>query len=64
MSDESENDVAFEEPHQENDLYYNKYKMLLEECARFQRANEILVFRIQEVNKITKRRHKEVQFFR
>lgn len=63
MSDESENDVAYEE-NQENDLYYNKYKLLLEECAQVQRANEILVFRIQEVNKITKRRHKEFQFFR
>lgn len=63
MSDESENDVAYED-NQENDLYYNKYKLLLEECAQLQRANEILVFRIQEVNKITKRRHKEVQFFR
>lgn len=63
MSDESENDVAYED-NQENDLYYNKYKLLLEECAQLQKANEILVFRIQEVNKITKRRHKEVQFFR
>ncbi|XP_066153025.1 uncharacterized protein [Euwallacea fornicatus] len=63
MSDESENDVVCEE-HQQNDLYYTKYKLLLEECAKLQRANEILVFRIQEVNKITKRRHKEVQFFR
>lgn len=63
MSDESENDIAFEENH-ENDVYYNKYKLLLEECSQLQRANEILVFRIQEVNKITKRRHKEVQFFR
>lgn len=63
MSDESENDVAYEE-NQENDLYYNKYKLLLEECAQVQRANEILVFRVQEVNKITKRRHKEFQFFR
>lgn len=62
MSDESENDVAYEE-HQD-DLYYNKYKLLIEECSHLQRANEILVFRIQEVNKITKRRHKEVQFFR
>ncbi|KAL1497731.1 hypothetical protein ABEB36_008639 [Hypothenemus hampei] len=63
MSDESENDIVYEE-NQESDLYYNKYKLLLEECSQLQRANEILVFRIQEVNKITKRRHKEVQFFR
>ncbi|KAF7265682.1 hypothetical protein GWI33_020766 [Rhynchophorus ferrugineus] len=63
MSDDSENDVGFEENH-DNDVYYNKYKLLLEECSQLQRANEILVFRIQEVNKITKRRHKEVNFFR
>ncbi|XP_060523305.1 uncharacterized protein LOC132700161 [Cylas formicarius] len=63
MSDESENDIAFDES-ERNDLYYNKYKLLLEECAQLQRSNEILVFRIQEVNKITKRRYKEVKFFR
>ncbi|XP_050295899.1 uncharacterized protein LOC126735855 [Anthonomus grandis grandis] len=63
MSDESENDVDYENS-QENDVYYTKYKLLLEECSQLQRSNEILVFRIQEVNKITKRRHKEVQFFK
>ncbi|XP_019867853.1 high mobility group protein B3 [Aethina tumida] len=63
MSDESENDGVYVD-NQENDIYYKKYKLLLEECANLQRSNEILVFRIQEVNKITKRRLKEVSFFK
>ncbi|XP_044759740.1 high mobility group protein B1-like [Coccinella septempunctata] len=63
MSDESENDGIFED-NNEHDVYYKKYKLLLEECAEIQKANEILVFRIQEVNKIVKKRHKEVQFFK
>ncbi|KAJ8957422.1 hypothetical protein NQ318_004902 [Aromia moschata] len=63
MSDESENDGVYVD-NQENDLYYKKYKLLLEECSQLQRANEILVFRIQEVNKITKRRLKDVRFFK
>ncbi|KAJ8972061.1 hypothetical protein NQ317_010930 [Molorchus minor] len=60
MSDESENDGVYVD-NEENDLYYKKYKLLVEECAQLQRANEILVFRIQEVNKITKRRLTEVK---
>ncbi|XP_018570444.1 HMG1/2-like protein [Anoplophora glabripennis] len=63
MSDESENDGVYVD-NQENDLYYKKYKLLLEECSQLQRSNEILVFRIQEVNKITKRRLKDVRFFK
>ncbi|KAK9883268.1 hypothetical protein WA026_001452 [Henosepilachna vigintioctopunctata] len=63
MSDESENDGVYVGT-QENDLYYKKYKLLLEECAQIQKSNEIHVYRIQEVNKIVKRRHKEVQFFK
>ncbi|VEN47896.1 unnamed protein product [Callosobruchus maculatus] len=63
MSDESENDGVYVD-NQENDLYYKKYKLLLEECSQLQRANEILVFRIQEVNKITKRRFKDVKFLK
>lgn len=61
MSDESENDGIVVDTN-ENDVYYKKYKLLLEECAQIQKSNEILVFRIQEVNKIVKRRHKECQF--
>ncbi|EFA08580.1 uncharacterized protein LOC103313877 isoform X1 [Tribolium castaneum] len=63
MSDESENDAVYTESY-ENDIYYKKYKLLLEECAQLQKSNEILVFRIQEVNKIVSRRQKEVNFFR
>ncbi|CAH1954276.1 unnamed protein product [Acanthoscelides obtectus] len=63
MSDESENDGVYVD-NQEQDLYYKKYKLLLEECSQLQRANEILVFRIQEVNKITKRRLKDVKYLR
>ncbi|XP_057665538.1 high mobility group protein B3-like [Diorhabda carinulata] len=63
MSDESENDGAYVD-HQEKDIYYKKYKLLLEECSNLQRSNEILVFRIQEVNKITKRRLKDIKFFK
>nr|CAI5858331.1 unnamed protein product [Callosobruchus analis] len=63
MSDESENDGVYVD-NQEKDLYYKKYKLLLEECSQLQRANEILVFRIQEVNKITKRRIKDVKFLK
>ncbi|KAJ8923168.1 hypothetical protein NQ315_001722 [Exocentrus adspersus] len=63
MSDESENDGVYVD-NQESDLYYKKYKLLLEECSQLQRSNEILVFRIQEVNKITKRRLKDVRFFK
>ncbi|KAG5889302.1 hypothetical protein JTB14_031949 [Gonioctena quinquepunctata] len=63
MSDESENDGVYTD-NQENDLYYKKYTLLLEECSQLQRSNEILVFRIQEINKITKRRLKDVKFFK
>lgn len=82
MSDESENEEIFDD-NNEHDVYYKKYKLLLEECAEIQKANEILVFRydshyfykkrikntyicfrIQEVTKITKKRHKEVKFFK
>lgn len=79
MSDESENDATFPESY-ENDIYYKKYKLLLDECAQLQKSNEILVFRlwhlvtiffvlncnfrIQEVNKIVRRRQKEVKFFK
>lgn len=44
MSDESENDGVYVD-NQENDLYYKKYKLLLDECAQIQRSNEILVYR-------------------
>ncbi|XP_023026067.1 uncharacterized protein [Leptinotarsa decemlineata] len=63
MSDESENDGVYTD-NQKNDLYYKKYTLLLEECSQLQRSNEILVFRIQEINKITKRRLKDVKFFK
>ncbi|KAJ3624304.1 hypothetical protein MTP99_017940 [Tenebrio molitor] len=63
MSDESENDAVYADSY-ENDIYYKKYKLLLDECAQLQKSNEILVFRIQEVNKIVKRRQKEVKFFK
>ncbi|CAH0564854.1 unnamed protein product [Brassicogethes aeneus] len=63
MSDESENDGVYVD-NQESDIYYKKFKLLLEECSNMQRSNEILVFRIQETDKITKRRHKEVNFFK
>ncbi|RZC37942.1 high mobility group B protein 13-like [Asbolus verrucosus] len=63
MSDESENDGVYTDSY-ENDIYYKKYKLLLDECAQLQKSNEILVFRIQEVNKIVRRRQKEVKFFK
>jgi len=63
MSDESENDAVYTDCY-ENDIYYKKYKLLLDECAQLQKSNEILVFRIQEVNKIVRRRQKEVKFFK
>ncbi|CAG9865533.1 unnamed protein product [Phyllotreta striolata] len=63
MSDESENDGVYVDK-QEKDIYYKKYNLLLEECSNLQRANEILVFRIQEVNRITKRRLKDIKFFK
>lgn len=44
MSDDSENDGVIVD-NKENDLYYRKYKLLLEECSQLQRSNEILVFR-------------------
>lgn len=44
MSDDSENDGVYVD-NKENDLYYRKYKLLLEECSQLQRSNEILVFR-------------------
>lgn len=46
MSDDSEFDGIYVENH-ENDVYYKKYKLLLEECAQLQRQNEILVFRLE-----------------
>ncbi|CAG9773937.1 unnamed protein product [Ceutorhynchus assimilis] len=63
MSDDSENDIPYDRK-RKHDPYYIKYKLLMQECVKFQRENEKLVFRLREVNKITKRRYKEVQFFR
>ncbi|XP_072384303.1 uncharacterized protein [Diabrotica undecimpunctata] len=63
MSDESENDGAYVDQ-LEKDIYYKKYKLLLEECSNLQRSNEILVFRIQELNRMTKRRLKDIKFFK
>jgi hypothetical protein len=45
MSDESENDAVYADSY-ENDIYYKKYKLLLDECAQLQKSNEILVFRL------------------
>lgn len=45
MSDESENDGAYVETYQ-NDVYYKKYKLLLERCQMIQKYNERLVFRL------------------
>lgn len=44
MSDDSENDVAYMDDF-ENDIYYKKYKLLLERCEAMQKYNERLVFR-------------------
>ncbi|XP_028150397.1 uncharacterized protein LOC114343726 [Diabrotica virgifera virgifera] len=63
MSDESENDGVYVDQ-LEKDIYYKKYKLLLEECSNLQRSNEILVFRIQELNRMTKRRLKDIKFFK
>ncbi|KAI4456869.1 tcf3 fusion partner [Holotrichia oblita] len=63
MSDESENDGVYVENY-ENDVYYKKYKFLLERCEAIQKHNERLVFRIQEVKKITKRRYEQVQYLK
>ncbi|GJQ71929.1 hypothetical protein Trydic_g3038 [Trypoxylus dichotomus] len=63
MSDESENDGIYVENY-ENDIYYKKYKFLLERCEAIQKHNERLVFRIQEVKKITKRRYEQVQYLK
>ncbi|KRT82418.1 hypothetical protein AMK59_4753 [Oryctes borbonicus] len=63
MSDDSENDGVYVENY-ENDIYYKKYKFLLERCEAIQKHNERLVFRIQEVKKITKRRYEQVQYLK
>lgn len=44
MSDESENDGIYMNSY-ENDIYYKKYKLLLERCEAMQKYNEKLVFR-------------------
>lgn len=44
MSDESENDGVYVDNY-ENDVYYKKYKLLLERCEAIQKNNERLVFR-------------------
>lgn len=44
MSDESENDGVYVESY-ENDIYYKKYKLLLEQCENIQKKNETLVHR-------------------
>lgn len=44
MSDESENDGVYMNSY-ENDIYYKKYKLLLERCEAMQKYNEKLVFR-------------------
>lgn len=45
MSDDSENDGIYVENSFENDIYYKKYKFLLDRCESIQRHNERLVFR-------------------
>ncbi|XP_022916689.1 FACT complex subunit SSRP1-like [Onthophagus taurus] len=63
LTSESETDGQFPEAEQ-NDLYSKKYKLLAERCIDIQKRNQKLAFRIQEVNKITKKRHQQVQFIK
>ncbi|KAF5289770.1 hypothetical protein FQA39_LY03687 [Lamprigera yunnana] len=61
MSDESENDGAYVENSYENDVYFKKYKLLLERCEALQKHNQQLVYRLQQVKKITNNRHEIVR---
>lgn len=45
MSDDSENDGVYVENNYENDVYYKKYKLLLERCEAIQKHNQQLVYR-------------------
>lgn len=64
MSDESENDGAYVENSYENDIYYKKYKLLLERCESMQKHNQQLVFRLQQVKKITNNRYESVKMLK
>ncbi|KAF5282486.1 hypothetical protein FQR65_LT14256 [Abscondita terminalis] len=61
MSDESENDGAYIENSYENDIYYKKYKLLLERCELIQKHNQQLVYRLQQVKKVTNNRYEAVK---
>lgn len=63
MSDESENDGVYVESY-ENDIYYKKYKLLLEQCEVLQKQNETLVHRIQQIKRVSKRRQTHVDYIR
>lgn len=63
MSDDSENDGVYVDAY-ENDIYYKKYKLLLAECENIQKNNERLVFRINQVKKITNKRVKHIAFLK
>ncbi|XP_017780453.1 PREDICTED: high mobility group B protein 13-like [Nicrophorus vespilloides] len=64
MSDDSENDGAYVESNHENNVYYKKYKLLLAECENIQKSNERLVYRIEEVKKISQRRFEQVKYMK
>lgn len=61
MSDDSENDGVYVENSYENDIYYQKYKLLLERCEAVQKHNQQLVYRLQQVKKITHNHYEAVK---
>ncbi|KAF2899482.1 hypothetical protein ILUMI_06695 [Ignelater luminosus] len=61
MSDDSENDGVYVENNYENDIYYKKYKLLLERCEAIQKHNEQLVYKIQQTKKIANNRYEMVK---
>lgn len=64
MSDDSENDGVYVENNYENDVYYKKYKLLLERCEAIQKHNQQLVYRLQQVKKITHNRYETVKMLK
>ncbi|KAB0793462.1 hypothetical protein PPYR_13082 [Photinus pyralis] len=64
MSDDSENDGVYVENSYENDIYYQKYKLLLERCEAVQKHNQQLVYRLQQVKKITHNHYEAVKMLK
>lgn len=62
MSDDSDDTNGRE--CDKNDAYYKKYQLLMERCEFIQKSNERLVFRLQQVKTIIKRRYAQIDMLK